>query len=111
MAHWYVYQNESVPLGPLSSESIADAILTGRLPLDVWVGAPGGARWMRALDVPVITNIVDKLPTRPTLPSVELDATEEETAEHFLDESPITLISVKGHEVDENADDPTILKI
>ena len=65
MADWYVYQHDGGPLGPWSTDTVADAILAGKLAPDVWVAAPGGPRWLRALDVPVIGRLVDGLPTKP----------------------------------------------
>lgn len=65
MAEWYVYQHDGDPLGPWATEAVAEAILAGRLAPDVWVAAPGGPRWLRALDVPVIARLVDGIPTRP----------------------------------------------
>jgi len=65
MADWYVYQHDGDPLGPWSTDTIADAILAGKLAPDVWVAAPGGPRWLRALDVPVIGRLVDGIPTKP----------------------------------------------
>ena len=65
MADWYVYQHDGDPLGPWSTDTIADAILIGKLAPDVWVAAPGGPRWLRALDVPVIGRLVDGIPTKP----------------------------------------------
>jgi hypothetical protein len=65
VADWYVYQHDGDPLGPWSTDTIADAILAGKLAPDVWVAAPGGPRWLRALDVPVIGRLVDGIPTKP----------------------------------------------
>ncbi len=65
MADWYVYQHDGDPLGPWSTDAVAEAILAGKLAPDVWVAAPGGPRWLRALDVPVIAGLVEGLPTRP----------------------------------------------
>jgi hypothetical protein len=65
LADWYVYQHDGEPLGPWSTDSVADAILAGKLAPDVWVAAPGGPRWLRALDVPVIGRLVEGIPTRP----------------------------------------------
>lgn len=65
MADWYVYQHDGDPLGPWSTDTVADAILAGKLAPDVWVAAPGGPRWLRALDVPVIGQLVEGIPTRP----------------------------------------------
>lgn len=65
MADWYVYQHDGDPLGPWSTDTVADAILAGKLAPDVWVAAPGGPRWLRALDVPVIGRLVEGIPTRP----------------------------------------------
>lgn len=65
MADWYVYQHDGDPLGPWSTETVADAILAGKLAPDVWVAAPGGPRWLRALDVPSISKLVEGIPTRP----------------------------------------------
>ena len=66
MADWYVYQHDGDPLGPWSTEAIADAILAGKLAPDVWVAAPGGPRWLRALDVPVIERLASGIPTKRT---------------------------------------------
>jgi hypothetical protein len=44
---------------------VAQAILDGRLTPDVWVGVPGGPRWLRALDVPFIARLVEGVPTKP----------------------------------------------
>jgi hypothetical protein len=65
LADWYVYQHDGDPLGPWSTDTIADGILAGKLAPDVWVAAPGGPRWLRALDVPVIGRLVDGIPTKP----------------------------------------------
>lgn len=65
MADWYVYQHDGDPLGPWSTDAIAESILAGKLAPDVWVAAPGGPRWLRALDVPVIGRLVDGIPTKP----------------------------------------------
>ena len=66
MADWYVYQHDGDPLGPWSTDTVANAILAGKLAPDVWVAAPGGPRWLRGLDVPVIARLVEGLPTKPT---------------------------------------------
>lgn len=65
VADWYVYQHDGDYLGPWSTETVADAILKGKLGADVWVAAPGGQRWLRALDVPVIARLIEGVPTRP----------------------------------------------
>ena len=65
MADWYVYQHDGDPLGPWSTDVVANDILSGKLAPDVWVAAPGGPRWLRALDVPVIGRLVEGIPTRP----------------------------------------------
>lgn len=65
MAEWYVYQHDGDPLGPWSTEAVANEILAGRLAPDVWVAAPGGQKWLRALDVPVIHRLVEGIPTKP----------------------------------------------
>lgn len=65
MADWYVYQHDGDPLGPWSTDTVAEWILAGKLAPDVWVAAPGGPRWLRALDVPVIGRLVDGIPTKP----------------------------------------------
>ena len=65
MADWYVYQHDGDPLGPWSTDTVANAILAGKLAPDVWVAAPGGPRWLRALDVPVIGRLVEGIPTVP----------------------------------------------
>ena len=65
MADWYVYQHDGDPLGPWPTEKVAEEILSGRLSPDVWVAAPGGARWLRALDIPAIGQLVEGIPTPP----------------------------------------------
>ncbi|MBX3192285.1 MAG: DUF4339 domain-containing protein [Labilithrix sp.] len=65
MAEWYVYQHDGDPLGPWSTEAVAEAILNGKIPPDVWVAAPGGSRWLRALDVPAIEALASGIPTVP----------------------------------------------
>lgn len=65
MADWYVYQHDADPVGPWPTEVIAEAILAGRLSPEIWIAAPGGPRWLRALDVPVIARLVEGVPTRP----------------------------------------------
>lgn len=65
LADWYIYQHDGDPLGPWSTDAVAEAILAGGLAPDVWVAAPGGPRWLRALDVPVIGRLVDGIPTKP----------------------------------------------
>jgi hypothetical protein len=63
-SEWLVYRLEGAPLGPLSTKTLAEAILAGTLPQDVWVAAPGGTKWLRAIDVPVIAALLQGLPTR-----------------------------------------------
>jgi hypothetical protein len=65
LSEWYVFRHDEDPLGPWSTEDVAQAILDGRLTPDVWVGAPGGPRWLRALDVPSIARLVEGEPTKP----------------------------------------------
>lgn len=64
LAHWYVYRGGEGPLGPWTTEVIAEGILTGTLAPDAWVAAPGGAKWLRASEVPVIARLLDGQPTR-----------------------------------------------
>jgi hypothetical protein len=56
VADWFVYEHDAAPSGPWSTEVICRAILEGRLAQDIWVAAPSGNRWLRALDVPVIAR-------------------------------------------------------
>ena len=65
LSDWYVFQLDAAALGPWSTEVVADAILSGNLAPDIWVASPGGQRWVRALEVPVIASIVQGNPTRP----------------------------------------------
>ena len=67
MADWYVYQHDGAPLGPWSTDAVAEAMLGGTLAPDVLVAAPGGGRWLRALDVPVIARVVEGIPTKQRL--------------------------------------------
>lgn len=52
----------------MSTKDVAEAILTGKLPPDVWVAAPNvpiaQARWLRATGVPVIAALLEGIPTR-----------------------------------------------
>ncbi len=66
MADWFVYQPDGVHLGPFSTEIIAAAIMSARLSRQVWLGAPGGHRWLRALDVPVIASMLASYPIDPS---------------------------------------------
>ncbi|MBX3202456.1 MAG: DUF4339 domain-containing protein [Labilithrix sp.] len=55
---WFVYRVDGAPVGPLTTKAVAEAILAGKLPPDCWIAAPGGTRWLRALDVPVIATLL-----------------------------------------------------
>jgi hypothetical protein len=59
LADWYVFQHDGDYLGPWPTSVVAGAILGGKLGPDVWVAAPGGLRWLRALDVPAIARLVE----------------------------------------------------
>jgi hypothetical protein len=63
--HWFISRPDGPPDGPLSTEQIAEAILAGTYPPDVYVAAPGGTKWLRALDVPNIARLIQGAPTRP----------------------------------------------
>ncbi len=63
MSHWYVYRGDEPPLGPWTTETVAENILSGTLAPDTWVAAPAGSKWLRARDVPVIAALVDGSPT------------------------------------------------
>lgn len=65
MANWYVYQHDGPPLGPWSTETVARAIVAGTLKPDICVAAPGGPRWLRALEVPVIARLAAGAPLPP----------------------------------------------
>lgn len=65
MSDWFVFQHDGAHLGPWSSERLAEAIREGVVASDVWVAAPGGTRWMRALDVPAIAALLDDVPLGP----------------------------------------------
>ena len=65
MADWYVYQHDGEHLGPWPTETVAHEILNGKLGPDIWVAAPSGERWVRAMDVPVIARLVEAVPTKP----------------------------------------------
>ena len=65
MADWYVYQHDGDYLGPWPTETVAHEILNGKLGSEVWVAAPGGERWVRAVDIPVIAQLIEGLPTVP----------------------------------------------
>ena len=65
MGDWYVFQHDGAHLGPWPTDGVAHQILAGRLSAEVWVAAPGGSQWMRALDVPEIAALIDGVPTRP----------------------------------------------
>jgi hypothetical protein len=67
-SEWFVYRVDGAPIGPLSTKDIAEAILAGKLPPDVWVAAPNvplsQSRWLRATEVPVIAASLEGMPTR-----------------------------------------------
>jgi hypothetical protein len=63
-SEWFVYRIDGPPIGPLTTQAVAEAVLAGNLPPDCWVAAPGTTRWLRALDVPVIAKLLDGMPTR-----------------------------------------------
>jgi hypothetical protein len=65
LSDWYVFQHDGAHLGPWPTEGVAHQILAGRLSAEVWVAAPGGTQWLRALDVPAIAALIDGVPTRP----------------------------------------------
>ena len=64
LAEWFVYQHEEKHLGPLTTEALVEAIFSGTIRSDVWIAAPGGSKWTRALEVPVVARLLDGLPTR-----------------------------------------------
>lgn len=74
MADWYVYQHDAAPLGPWSTDVVAQSILSGKLSPETWVAAPGGAKWTRALDIPVIAALVGgtETPRRPSQPGIRM---------------------------------------
>jgi hypothetical protein len=47
----------------MSTRAVAYAILAGDLPYDVQVAAEGARKWLRAVEVPVIAQIVESEPT------------------------------------------------
>lgn len=66
MATWFVFRPDGAHLGPWSSERVASAILRGEIPENIWL-APARAdntraRWLCALDVPVIVTLVRGTP-------------------------------------------------
>jgi len=62
--HWFIYREDGPPIGPLPTELIAEAILAGTYPPDVYVAAPGAMKWLRAQDVPNIAKLLQGIPTR-----------------------------------------------
>lgn len=62
MADWFVFRPDGAHLGPWSTERVAAAILRGEIPENVWLAVPNGARWLCALDVPVIVTLVRGMP-------------------------------------------------
>ena len=67
-SRWLVYQVDGAPLGPIATEDIADAILTGKLAPDTLVSAPAASKWLRATAVPVIATLLEGSPTRRSAP-------------------------------------------
>lgn len=61
---WFIYREDGPPIGPLPTELVADAILAGTFAPDVLVAAPGGTKWLKALDVPNIARLIQGTPTR-----------------------------------------------
>jgi hypothetical protein len=111
LADWYVYRQDSEPLGPWSTEDVAQAILDGTLAPDVWVAAPGGPRWLRALDVPFIARLVDGVPTKPRRDSglrIVPGAFNKEPNQG--PDYASTVMMVKDEEVIASSEAPTVLK-
>lgn len=67
-SEWFIYRSDGPPAGPVSTRSVAEAILTGELPPDCWLAAPHGKRWLRAVDVPVVANVLNGSATEKALP-------------------------------------------
>jgi len=72
LAHWYVFRGPEDPLGPWTTEAVAESILAGTLEPTTLVAAPGGTRWLRACDVPVLGRLLDGSPTRRGVQSAVL---------------------------------------
>jgi GYF domain 2 len=53
---WYVYQADGRHIGPLSTETLARAWLSGQVPQNVFVGALGDAQWWPLQGVPELLN-------------------------------------------------------
>jgi hypothetical protein len=65
MADWLVYQEGGAHLGPFSAEVIAQGIAEGRLPQGIFVALPGGPRWLRAIDLPLLAELVKAAAAKP----------------------------------------------
>jgi len=53
---WYVYQANGQHIGPLSTETLARAWLSGKVPQGVFVGALGDSQWWPLEGVPELMN-------------------------------------------------------
>lgn len=82
---------DGAPIGPIPTEDVADAILTGRLPPDTWVSAPAASKWLRATDVPVIASLLEGLPTRRFAPLATTEVCPPVTLEDSTPEPPETI--------------------
>lgn len=65
MADWLVYQEGGAHLGPWPAGVIAQGIAHGRLPEGIFVALPGGPRWLRAIDLPLIAQLVNAVAAKP----------------------------------------------
>jgi len=65
MADWLIYQENGAHLGPWSTEVIAQGIADGRFAEDIFVALPGGPRWLRAIDLPLIAQLVHAASAKP----------------------------------------------
>lgn len=68
MAIWYVQRADGAHEGPLETEAVAEAVLAGRLSETALIAAPGGDRWVRAIDVPVVARAVSGAETPRLVP-------------------------------------------
>ncbi|MBI5536656.1 MAG: DUF4339 domain-containing protein [Deltaproteobacteria bacterium] len=70
MDGWFIYHGMNDPVGPVSTESIIDAIRSGKFPLDANVCRPGDRKWVPVITVPEFAAVVREVAPKPAINSL-----------------------------------------
>jgi hypothetical protein len=70
MDGWFIYHGMNDPVGPVSSESIIDAIRSGKFPLEANVCRPGDSKWVPVITVPEFAAVVREIAPKPAVNSL-----------------------------------------